>query len=384
MMTAHSERVNDWANARHLLAVRLDAVGDVLMTTPALRALKRARRGRRLTLLTSPAGAAIARLVPEIDDVIVYQAPWMKASQRLTNASGDFAMIRELQALAADGAVIFTVYSQNPLPAAMLCYLAEIPRRLAYCRENPYQLLTDWIPESEPHSLVRHEVRRQLDLAAEVGAHADDARLSLRIPTPAYARAEAFLAAAGIGRRTPWTIIHPGASAPSRRYPADAFAQVARRLVRNHGWQVVFTGSPAEVALVEHIRVLAGVPTHSAAGRLDLAGVGALIDRAPLIIANNTGPAHMAAALGTPVVDLYALTNLQHMPWMVEHRVLYHEVPCKNCYKSICPQGHHDCLRRVSPSAVVVAALELVVNRPDGPRDKERRDVHPGDQRGLS
>jgi ADP-heptose:LPS heptosyltransferase len=77
------------------------------------------------------------------------------------------------------------------------------------------------------------------------------------------------------------------------------------------------------------------------------------------VLANNTGPAHIAAALGTPVVDLYALTNPQHTPWAVPNRVLSYDVPCKYCYKSICPMGHHDCLRRVAPEAVVAAVRDL-------------------------
>ena len=356
-------RHSDWSAARHVLAVRLDAIGDVLMTTPALRALKRARRGRRLTLLTSAAGAEIAPLIPEIDDVIVYQAPWMKASGTRLAADVDRDLVERLRTAGFDGAVVFTVYSQNPWAAATLCYLAGIPRRLAHSRENPYQLLTDWIPEPEPHALMRHEVRRQMDLVAHIGARSDDARLSLIVPSAAHARAQAFLDGCRIDTNIPWVVIHPGASAPSRRYPAEGYAQVARTLVRRYGWQVVFSGSAGEMELIEHIRLLMGAPSHSAVGRLDLPALCALVDVAPLLISNNTGPAHIAAAVGTPVVDLYALTNLQHMPWMVESRVLYHDVPCKHCYKSICPQGHHDCLRRVTPAAIVDAAMELVVVR---------------------
>ena len=79
-----------------------------------------------------------------------------------------------------------------------------------------------------------------------------------------------------------------------------------------------------------------------------------------MLVSNNSGPVHVAAAVGTPVVDLYALTNPQHTPWGVPHRVLFHDVPCRYCYKSVCPEGHHDCLRRVPPKAVVEAALSLL------------------------
>jgi ADP-heptose:LPS heptosyltransferase len=131
-------------------------------------------------------------------------------------------------------------------------------------------------------------------------------------------------------------------------------------LVREAGCRVVFTGGREERALVEQIQGLMSAPSISLAGELDLAELAALIARAPVLIANNTGPVHIAAAVGTPVVDLYALTNPQHTPWGVPSRVLFHEVPCRMCYKSVCPEGHHDCLRLVPPEAVVTAALELL------------------------
>jgi ADP-heptose:LPS heptosyltransferase len=131
-------------------------------------------------------------------------------------------------------------------------------------------------------------------------------------------------------------------------------------LAATQACQVVFTGEASEAALVESIRSRMAAPTRSLAGALDLGELGALIEQADLLVSNNTGPAHMAAALGTPVVDLYALTNPQHTPWRVESRVLFHDVPCRNCYKSRCPEGHHDCLRRVEPERVAAAARELL------------------------
>jgi ADP-heptose:LPS heptosyltransferase len=111
------------------------------------------------------------------------------------------------------------------------------------------------------------------------------------------------------------------------------------------------------------VREAMRAPSRSLVGALGLAELGALIDEADLLVSNNTGPAHIAAALGTPVVDLYALTNPQHTPWQVRSRVLNHDVPCRNCYKSVCPAGHHDCLRKVAPDTVAAAALELLQER---------------------
>jgi lipopolysaccharide heptosyltransferase II len=349
----------NWTTAENILCIRLDTIGDVIMTTPALRSLKTSRPQRRITLMTSAAGAAIAPQIAEIDEVIVYDAPWLKATAPRISSTPEFQMIEQLRRRQFDAAVIFTVYSQNPLPSAFLCYMADIPLRLAHCHENPYQLLTDWIKDPEPEQLIRHEVRRQLDLVASVGCTATDNRLSLQIPQTAVERCQQLLMELGIQRDRPWVVIHAGATAPSRRYPPENFAIVARQLVQQAGIQVVFTGTAPEVELVESIRLAMGVPSHSLVGCLNLAELTALLSLASLLISNNTGPVHIAAAVGTPVVDLYALTNIQHTPWEVPHRVLYHDVPCRICYKSICPQGHHDCLRLIEPKTVVEATLDL-------------------------
>lgn len=356
-----------WSSAHEVLCVRLDGLGDVLMTTPALRALRESLPARRITLLTSASGALVARLIPEIDDVIEYEAPWMKSASPLVaapdRADYDMAMVSELRARSFDAAVIFTVYSQNPLPAALLCYLAGIPRRLAYCRENPYSLLTDWVTEAEPEHFTRHEVERQVDLVGTVGCRTVDDRLSIAVPELGRTRVRALLAARGVELAAPWMVVHPGATAPSRRYPSGHFAEAARLMVRDYGEQVVFSGSACERALVNEIQQAMLEPSFSVVGELDLPELVALIAEAPLLLSNNTGPAHIAAATGTPVVDIYALTNPQHTPWRVAARVLSHDVPCKYCYKSTCPRGHHDCLRLVSPDMVARAAGELLAAR---------------------
>lgn len=347
-----------WDRARRILAVRLDGAGDVIMTTPALRALAEGGpEGTEVTLLTSRAGGAVAPLIPELHDVIEYAAPWVKASGQ-SDVPHHLAMIEEIAGQGFDAAVVFTVYSQNPLPAAHFCFLAGIPLRLAHCRENPYQLLTDWVPETEPHQHVRHEVQRQLDLVASVGRKPHDLRLGLRVPDEARRRVAALLEGRGLTGTT-WAVMHVGATAASRRYPATQFAEVARTLAADYGWRLLFTGSTEERPLIEAVQAESGVSSLSLGGELSLAELAALIEAAPMLISNNTAPVHIAAAVGTPVVDLYALTNPQHTPWMVPNRVLSRDVPCRNCYKSVCPFGHQRCLTEVEPGEVVDAALEL-------------------------
>jgi len=245
----------------------------------------------------------------------------------------------------------------------MLAFMANIPLRLAHCRENPYLLLTDWLPEPEPDRLIRHEVRRQLDLVASVEYETATESLSLWVPPESQATAIAALEAAGVHPGDRFVVLHPGASAPSRRYPAKQFGAAAAALQRD-AFPVVITGDTSEIELCEEVRQAAGTGSISLAGRLSLGELAAVINEATLLIASNTGPVHIAAAVGTPVVDLYALTNPQHTPWGVPNRVLNRDVPCRHCYKSVCPEGHQSCLRGVTPIEVVEAARQLLTPQP--------------------
>jgi ADP-heptose:LPS heptosyltransferase len=159
--------------------------------------------------------------------------------------------------------------------------------------------------------------------------------------------------------------VHPGASAASRRWPPARFGSAADAVAARSGCLPIFTGNAAEQPLIDEARLCMSQPSVTLAGRLDVHEPAALIGEARLVIANNTGPAHIAAAVGTPVTVLYALTNPQHTPWRVAARVLNHDVPCRNCLKSVCPQGHHDCLMKVQPDDVVRAALSLLRPRPN-------------------
>lgn len=466
-MTLHA-----WRRVRRILCVRLDNMGDVLMTTPALRALKESGEGRHLTLLTSSAAAPLAAHLPMIDDVWIYDAPWVKHPGADDGAAADVEMIERLLCGGFDAAAIFTVYSQSPLPAAMMCRLAGIALRLAHCRENPYRLLTERIAETEPQVQLRHEVARQLALVREVGATTRDMRLAFEpgdaarravrarlraarlawraqaeggaeddgrdraqahgagaclepddaaasaasaasarsaaaeangsddsfaahgantsiaatasvVPAAAAASAQStastdsadaadsIASAAAVAASNPndstdpptdlgrWLVVHPGASAASRRWPAERFADVVARVARYFDG-VAVTGGAHERALVETVCARAGKCVLPLAGALSIGELGALIEAADLLLANNSGPVHLAAALGTPVVDLYALTNPQHTPWRVPSRVLNADVPCRHCYRSVCDQPGHPCLERVSVDDVVAAVRELM------------------------
>ena len=357
-----------WHKVRKLLAVRLDNLGDVLMTTPALSAIRQSLPGAHITLLASPSGAALQPFIDEVDEVITYAAPWMKgraAAQPHATAEDELAIVRRLAEEQFDAAVIFSCYTQSALPAALLCRQAGIPLRLAHCRENPYGLLTDWVPDPEPQHGIRHEVERQLALVGSVGYHTEDDRMRFDYRSEDLVSLCAKLETLGVTPKRPWVVVHPGASAPSRRYPAAQFGEAADLIAADVNCHVLFTGSADEADLVLTAQARMQRPGVSLAGELSLGELAALIAHSKLLVSSNSGPVHIAAAVGTPVVDLYALTNPQHTPWRVPSRVLNHDVPCRNCLKSVCPQGHHHCLRLVTPQAVAQAAHELIELRPE-------------------
>ena len=170
------------------------------------------------------------------------------------DAAPDRSLIDSLAERGFDAAVIFTSFSQSSLPAALTCWHAGIPLRLAHCRENPYQLLTDWVRETDSEAEARHEVRRQLDLVAAVGATTPDERLAVAVPAAARDDVEALLSAERIDRSRPWAVVHPGATAPSRRYPAEFWSAACRELVRDHDLQLVLTQGRQNIESAVHGR----------------------------------------------------------------------------------------------------------------------------------
>lgn len=347
----------DWQQAERILAVRLDHLGDVLMCTPALAAIRAHRPDAHLALWCSPAGVAVAQASGLVDECLPFKAPWMKHAVPDPLEEG----IQQLVDGHFDAAIIFTSFSQTALPAAMACMMAGIPLRLACSREQPYHLLTDWVRDrDEMRDGMRHEVQRQLDLVATLGWTPSHDRLRFEVDEHHEDRGLALLKSCGLSDGRPYVVMHPGATAPSRRYPAERFGVVAEALWQRRGLRTVFTGTEEDRALVSRARAGMQSPFIDLSGVLSLGELGGVIAHASLLVSNNSGPAHLAAALDTPLVDLYALTNPQHTPWKAKAKVLSHDVPCKHCLQSVCPEAHNACLTGIPPEAVVTACLELL------------------------
>jgi ADP-heptose:LPS heptosyltransferase len=313
-----------WKTCKNILCIRADNMGDLIMSGPAIRALKETS-GSRITVLTSTMATPVAHLLPGIDEVITFDFPWVKSSFAETDTAY-LNLIETIRAQNFDAAVIFTVYSQNPLPAVMLTYLAGIPRRLAYCRENPYQLLTHWVPDEEPYTYIRHQVRRDLDLVSVTGAYTADESLRLLVNPVLWEQIENILTPLGFDVGKKWIILHAGVSEAKREFSEACWIETAKLLIDDLNCQVIFTGSASEQLLTNRLQQETGAGSFSTGGLFSLEELIVLIGKAPLMVSVNTGTVHIAAATGTPVVVLYALTNPQHTPWKVPCRVLPYKV----------------------------------------------------------
>jgi len=293
-------------------------MGDLIMTTPALKALKETFLCH-ITVLTSSMAQSIAGFIPVIDEVIVHDLPWIKANAT-TAGHGLIELANKLRSYEFDAAVIFTVYSQSALPAAMLALMAGIPIRLAYSRENPYDLLTHWLPDKEPYSFVQHQVKRDLALVALTGAQTSDDRLLLHAKKEDRAIISSKLEQAGIDAAKNYIIFHPGVSEEKRKYPIERWIMLGK-LVGSTGLPILLTGTAKEGELTRAIAAGIGDNALDMAGHFTTGEFIALTDQAAGIVSVNTATIHIAAAMQTPVIVLYALTNPQHTPWKVSGRV---------------------------------------------------------------
>jgi len=344
-----------WLNARDILAVRLDNIGDVVMLGPALRAVKETSPAARLTLLVTPGGAAAAPLLPWVDQVITWRPVWQDLGQLPFDPAREWELIDMLRARHFDAALIFTSFSQTPHAPGYACYLAGIPLRAGESKEFGGAVLSTEL-KGAPDEL--HQVERNLRLVERLGFVARDRRLTVFPAAADHDAVPRLLADAGINPSMPFILLHPGASAAARRYPPERYGEAAR-LLTERGHQVLVTGVEREAALVD--TVTAGAPAARAlVGGTTLGQYVALIANAAAVICNNTLPMHLADAVGAPVMVAYAGTDLEEQwrPRTTRAMLLRRPTPCHPCYLFACPIGQ-PCLD--IPPVDIVEACETLL-----------------------
>ncbi|RBY96391.1 glycosyltransferase family 9 protein [Blastococcus sp. TF02-8] len=336
---------------RTVLVARLDNAGDVLLQGPMVRAI--ANGADRVVLLAGPAGAAAAGLLPGVDEVWTWACPWILGDPPPVDVEDLAVLGRRLRALAPDEAVISTSFHQSPLPLALVLRAAGVPRISAISVDYPGALLDvrhqldDDLPEPE----------RALSLARAAGYElpaGDDGRLAVRRPLPPVDHEPG-----GPDLSPGYIVLHPGASVPARAWPAQRCAEAVEALV-DAGHRVLVTGGPAERELTAFVAGTRGVDL---GGSTSLPEMAALLDGAAAVVVGNTGPAHLAAAVGTPVVSLFSpvVPAQRWAPYGVPTVLLGdQDAPCAGTRARECPVPGHPCLSSVSAADVVAAVEKLV------------------------
>lgn len=336
----------------HVLVARLDNNGDVLLAGPAIRAV--AAGASRVTLLCGRRGRAAAELVPGVDGIAEFTAAWIDPDPEPVDRTELDRLVARVAAIGPDAALILTSFHQSPLPLALLLRLAGVGRIAAISEDYPGSLLD--IRHRVDDDV--HEVERALGLAHSAGFQLpDDDDGALRIEH-------------GVAEAQPpfdsYVVVHPGASASARAW-APARCRELVSLLADQGRPIVVTGAPGERELAARV---AGPPhplVSNLAGRLTLGGLADIIRRAEAIVVGNTGPAHLAAAVGTPVVSLYAPTvpAVRWRPWRVPHVLLGDQhIECAGCRARTCPVAGHPCVSSVTAADALAALDRLVPSRP--------------------
>jgi ADP-heptose:LPS heptosyltransferase len=336
---------------RHVLVARQDSMGDVLLAGPAVRAV--AAEAGRVTLLCGPRGRAAAELLPGVDEVVVAHAGWIDAEPRRVTREAVDELVDRLGDLEIDQALVLTSFHQSPLPLALMLRMAGVPTIAAVSVDYPGSLLD--IRHRVDDDV--HEVERGLSLAATLGyrlAEGDDGGLRVWLGGADVPDLE--------GR---YVVVHPGASVPARAWAPERHAALVDVLIEG-GRRVVVTGDTSEQPLTSLVAGPRRPGVVDLGGRVDLAGLARVLGGAEVVVVGNTGPAHLAAAVGTPVVSLFSpvVPAVRWRPWGVAHELLGDQgAACAGSRARVCPVAGHPCLDGVSVGEVVAAVDRLAPMR---------------------
>jgi heptosyltransferase-2 len=327
--------------------VRFSSIGDILLTTPLIRALRARHPGARIDAVTKAAFAPLLADNPHLTAVVS-----VGPGESLASLAGRLRPSHYTHRLDLHGSLRSRLlrlllagrwrgYPKHRLARAILIRT----------RKNHYPAGTPPVPERY------FEAARGLDVTPDGGPP------EFFLGAAARAEAAAWLAASGLDTAREIVALAPGAAHATKRWPVAQWQALAGALAAR-GRQVVIVGGPEDRAIAE--AVLEGAPSAvSAAGRFGLQGTGAVLARARALVSGDTGVMHMATGVGTPVVALFGPTveAFGFFPYRARSRVVQHDLPCRPCSRmggEACPLGHHDCLRGIAPDEVEAALASLV------------------------
>ncbi len=323
-------------------------IGDAVLTTPALAALRAGFPKARISLLAKPVIGELLQSHPAVDEIILYRDPGPHAG-----LGGKFSLARQLSRGHYDLAILL----QNAFEAAAITALAGILNRYGYATDGRSFLLTHRVPLT-PKIRRKHQVEYYLELLRPLGIQVEPAAPTLRTTPGEDAAAVEHLRAFGVKPDQVVIGLNPGSVYGSaKRWLPDRFAQVADRLAAEHEACVLIFGGKGEEELGTTIASMMTAPTIVLSGRTSVRQLMALIKQCSLFITNDTGPMHIAAAFGVPLVAIFGPTDpVTTSPFGKGHELIRKPVECSPCLLRECPIDHR-CMQRIRTDEVYAAAV---------------------------
>lgn len=326
-----------------MLVAQTSFLGDVVLTTPLLTALRQRLAPRRLALLVRPEAVPLVAAHPDVDEVLI--------DDKRGRDRGVLGLLRTARRLRRERFDL-VVSPHRSLRTALMLAAARIPRRIGFRSSRGALLYHECVPRDR----TRHDVERNLALMAPFGGSGEPPHLHLPVTAEAAAQAAALLPD-GAG---PLVGIAPGSVWPTKRWTPDGFAAVIAGLT-DGGARCVLLGAGGERALAEEINARSGGRATVLAGRTPLDVLVGVIDRLALLVSNDSAPMHIACARAVPVVAVFCATTpaLGYGPYGARTAVVEADLECRPCARHgghRCPRGTEDCMRLVEPEAVLTAA----------------------------
>ena len=328
-------------------------IGDAVMSLPALEETKRLFPDAGITVLAKPRVAPIFENNPVVTDIFIYDADGAHKG-----LNGRMRLAGELRARDFTLAILF----QNAFEAALIAFLAKIPRRVGYVRDLRSVFLTDPVEVTAEIKKV-HQVYYYLNIIKELGgADVLDPLPNITLTRNEEERAESFLKGLGIEKGRLTIGASPGASyGPAKRWSPGNFAYVLDAVSNATGAVVLIFGSSDDIEIAKELCAALSVEHHNLAGKTGLREFMAIAKRLELFLTNDSGPMHIGAALGIPTIAIFGSTSDELTgPLGARVKVVKEALDCAPCFERVCPDGHCECLTNIDPKRVLAEALSLM------------------------
>lgn len=349
-----------------ILLIRPDHLGDLLFTTPAFRLLREAFPQARITYLIGPWSKAVIEHNPYVDEIALCPFPGFTRQEKRSLIAPYVTLLQHARQLRQRDFDLAIVLRFDHWWGALLAYLAGIPHRVGYDIAEVRPFLTDIVP----YSSGRHEVEQNLALVEQVASRklqVERASLGFNLTAEDEAFAEGYLAEHGVGDGDLLIGIHPGAGAPVKLWRNEAWAQVADTLAQRHEAKVILSGSAEEVPLCRAIAEGMATQPIVAAGETSLGELAAIMARCRLVLGVDSGPLHLAVALGTPTVHLFGPVDSRAFgPWgdPARHIVVTSDMDCIPCNRldyAPAELHRHPCVRNITVEQVLETVERLII-----------------------